>query len=78
MREFTVDTIRQREGLVFKRSDGEIFFLLGKPNGNAVLYHGQFNANPTHLGLVDLDVSVRDKLKRAISWVLAYPNQPES
>ncbi len=51
--------------------------LLGKPDGHAVLYHGNDIENPPIIGLVDFDVNIADKIAAARRWVLAYPEQPE-
>jgi hypothetical protein len=76
MSELTVETTCHPAGLAFRRSDGEIFFLLGQPNGDFVLYRGEFTTEPTRFGLVHLDVSLQHKVERALEFVVAYPDAP--
>jgi hypothetical protein len=77
MPDLTVETISTPEGYDFIRSDGQRFHLVGTDNGHAVLYAGPQRNKPPAVGIVDLDVSVSDKLEAARRWVLAYPKHPE-
>ena len=76
MTHLTVETISTSEGSDFIRSDGECFFLVGTAAGSAVLYHGPARERPPSTDIVELDVSVTDKLEAARRWVLAYPDRP--
>ncbi|MBD0271368.1 MAG: hypothetical protein ICV73_05505 [Acetobacteraceae bacterium] len=79
MGELTVETGRRPDGVVFKRSDGQKFFLVGKPGGggSAVLYHGEFTTEPPPVGLAEFDVNVPDKVASAERRVLAWPDEPQ-
>ena len=71
-----VNILNTPEGYDFIRSDGERFFLVGKKDGHAVLYVGRRNEPPA-TGIVDLDISISDKLEAARKWVRAYPKHPD-
>jgi hypothetical protein len=77
MSPLTAETIHQSEGIRFKRSDGLQFFLLGTPDGGGALYQGAYTTQPAHDSLVDFDISVQNRIVRAIQYVLAYPAHPE-
>jgi hypothetical protein len=77
MLDLTVKTNKTPEGYDFIRSDGQRFFLVGTNRGHAILYAGSRSSEPPIVGLVDLDVSVVDKLEAAQRWVLAYPKHPD-
>ena len=72
MSELTVEIIKTAEGSDFVRSDGLHFFLVGKPDGHAVLHLGRRWASPPAVGLVEFDVSVFGKLEAARQWILEY------
>ncbi len=76
MTDLSVNVLKTSEGYDFIRSDGERFFLVGKGDGHALLFSGRRNEPPT-IGIVDLDISVSDKLEAARKWVLAYPKHPD-
>jgi hypothetical protein len=74
----TFEAIRTEHGYDFIRSDGQRFSLVTQDNGHAVLYAGTQDGSRPAVGIVDLDVSISDKLAAARRWVLAYPNHPET
>jgi hypothetical protein len=76
MTHLTVETVSTSEGFDFIRNDGEHFFLVGTESGSAILYHGPGRNRPPATDIVELDVSVTDKLEAAHRWVLAYPDPP--
>jgi hypothetical protein len=76
MTDRSVNILKTSEGYDFIRSDGERFFLVSKEDGHAALYVGRRNEPPT-TGIVDLDISISDKLEAARKWVLAYPKHPD-
>jgi hypothetical protein len=41
-----------------------------------VLFVGADRKNPPAIGIIDLDISVTDKLEEAHRWALAYPEHP--
>jgi hypothetical protein len=55
MTDLTVEAIRTPDGYDFLRSDGLHFFLLSKPDGQAVLHLGRRTARPPAVGLVDFE-----------------------
>lgn len=72
MTELTVETIKTPEGYDFLRSDGLHFFLVNKPNGQAVLHLGRRWPNPPAEGLIEFDASVFGKAEAAQLWILDY------
>ena len=75
MDDLTIETIQTAEGYDFVRSDGQRFFLVWKETGNAVLYAGRRGTPPT-VGIVDLDISIADKLEAAREHALNYRAAP--
>jgi hypothetical protein len=71
MTDLTVEMIEIPDGYDFIGSDGKRFFLVNKEDGHAVLFAGR-RGKPSAVGIVDLDVSVADKLKAAREHALAY------
>ena len=63
-------------GYLFRRSDGQNFVLIPAESGHASLYLGDGPNDHAVAGIVDLDVSVADKIGRARRWALAYPKEP--
>jgi hypothetical protein len=76
MTDLSVNVLKTLEGYDFIRSDGECFYLVGKDDGHAVLYVGR-RIQPPSSGIVDLDISISDKLEEARKWILAYPKHPD-
>ncbi len=78
MGELTVETTPRTGGVVFKRSDGEEFFLVESPGGEVVLYRGEFTTEPSpSTSVANYDAATHDMLASAKRRVLAYPDQPK-
>ena len=70
-----IAAVQREGGFNLIRSDGRRFFLDYRDNGSAVLYAGQRDKPPQTV-ILDLTVSVQDKLEVAKQWALAYPDRP--
>ena len=72
MTELTVETIKTPDGYDFLRSGGLHFFLVSKPDCQAVLHLGRRTARPPAVGLVEFEVGLFAKIETARQWILAY------